>query len=231
MKINKLAAHIPARSGSKRVPKKNLRVIGDKPMIAYAIESAIFCIPKSDVYVNTDCPEIMSVARSYGVNVYKRDPKLAQDNSTGDDVAADIIKSLGLDTLLMINPVCPFITPTDIQDAIDVYSADPLADTLISCSQTKMQVACEGEFINIDPNRPLPPSQQNPTVQILNWGITIWNCSIFLENFANQNGAYLGTTRILYPIDSLRSIKVSNEDDFLFACALMNSGSNTFVKL
>jgi CMP-N,N'-diacetyllegionaminic acid synthase len=231
MKIKKLVAHIPARAGSKRVRSKNLRLMDGKPMIAYAIECAKACPEIETVYVNTDSPELMQLAREYGVEVFERDPSLASDTASGDDFTQDIMTRLGLDTLLMISPVCPLVIPEDVRKAIAAFKTDAEADTLITCTETSMQTAKEGVFINIDPNGPLAPSQDNPKIQICNWAVTIWNAKVFLKNYAETRGGYCGSNRILFPIDPLHAVKVSYEEDFRMAEALLahRTGSTSAI--
>jgi len=223
MEIKKLVAHIPARAGSKRVKSKNLRMLCGKPMIAYAIECAKACPEIDEVYVNTDCPKIAALAEEYGVKVFERDPELASDTASGDDFTIDIIDRLNLDTLMMVSPVCPLVTPADVSAAIAAYRANEDADALITCEETSMQVAMAGEFVNIDPVGPLKPSQHNPKIQTCNWAVTIWNGAAFRKNYAAFKGGYCGTNRILYPIDPLRSVKVSYEEDFKMVEALLTA--------
>ncbi|GAB5560429.1 MAG: hypothetical protein SynsKO_20760 [Synoicihabitans sp.] len=222
MEIKKLVAHIPARAGSKRVRSKNLRMLHGKPMIAYAIECAKSCPEIDEVYVNTDCPKLAALAEEYGVKVFQRDPALASDTATGDDFTVDIMDRLKLDTLMMISPVCPLVTPEDVRSAVEAYRSGD-ADALITCQETSMQVAKEGKFVNIDPVGPLSPSQDNPKVQICNWAVTIWNAEVFRQNYANFKGGYCGTNRILFPIDPIRSVKVSYEQDFKLVEALLSA--------
>jgi CMP-N-acetylneuraminic acid synthetase len=222
MEIKKLVAHIPARAGSKRVKSKNLRMLGGKPMIAYAIECAKACPEIEEVYVNTDCPKLAALAEEYGVKVFLRNPDLASDTASGDDFTVDIMDRLKLDTLMMISPVCPLVTPEDVSQAIQVYRGSD-ADTLITCEETSMQVAVAGVFANIEPVGPLLPSQDNPKVQICNWAVTIWNAAVFRQNYSAFNGGYCGTNRILHPIDQLRAVKVSYEEDFRMVEALLTA--------
>jgi CMP-N-acetylneuraminic acid synthetase len=221
MKIGKLVAHIPARAGSKRVRSKNLRMLNGRPMIEYAINCAKACDQIDEVYVNTDCPTIMALAESLGVGIFERDASLATDTASGDDFTYDIIEKLDLDTLMMISPVCPLVTPVDVISSIDAYQASAEADTLITCSETSMQVALMQNFVNIDPVGPLKPSQENPRIQICNWAVTIWNGEVFRKNYRDFRGGYCGTHRILHPIDPMHSLKVSYEEDFRLVEALM----------
>ena len=90
-----LLIHIPARAGSKRVPRKNLRLINGRPMISYAIQAALDSDITSSIFVNTDSPDIADYASTLnGVKLYLRDPDLASDDATGDQFTADIISNL-----------------------------------------------------------------------------------------------------------------------------------------
>ena len=217
-KIGKVVLHIPARGGSKRVPKKNLREMNGAPMISYVIKESLESKITKEVYVNTDSSEIISyVEKNFSkCKVYKRPAKLATDNSSSEDFNLDIMNNLGADTLVMINPVCPLIKSSDINNAFKKYKESD-CDTLISCSSTKMQTFCEDNPVNINLNEQLAPSQKNQTVKTLNWAITIWDCKSFRKRIKSLGYAVLGDNRLLYELDFIKSIKVSYEDDFILA--------------
>lgn len=222
--LGRLVCHIPARMGSKRVPRKNMRYIQDKPLIAYAIECAKNADIFDEIYVNTDSKELCSLAEAYAVKGYLRNAWLASDEAKGDDFTADIMENVEMDTLLMINPVCPLIRATDIKNAVEAYQ-NSACDTLISCEETQMQVFCEGKGVNIDDNAALEPTQNNPKVQILNWAVSIWDRKTFLNTYRNSQKGYLGTNRLLFPIPSDRTVKISNEVDFQLADRLITARS------
>jgi CMP-N-acetylneuraminic acid synthetase len=218
--LGRIVAHIPARAGSKRVPSKNLRDLAGSPMISYAIRAAIAAPELDEVYVNTDSPELMDLARAMGVGVYERDASLASDTASGDDFTMDIIEKLKPDTLVMISPVCPLVDATDISKALQAFKESD-ADTLITCTHTQLQTFCEGKPVNVRLGEPLAPSQDNPVVSICNWAVTVWDAKVFTENYRAYKGGYLGTKRLLFPIDPLHSVKVSYEEDFRLAEALI----------
>lgn len=186
-------------------------------MIAYAIEAALQSSSIDRVLVNTDSDKIAGVARDFGADVYDRSPDLATSTATGDDFTFDIISSLGVDTLVMINPVCPLIEHTDIDAVIDRFNSDPIVDTVITCSETRMQAVFLGEFLNINPELPLQPSQLNEPLQVLNWAVTVWNAGVFLENYKRNGSGYCGTNRLLHVIEDSKAVKVSYEEDFALA--------------
>lgn len=216
--LGKIILHIPAREGSKRVPKKNLRNMNGKPMISYTIEASIKANISSNMYVNTDSEEIINYTKKNysSFKIYKRDPDLATDKIQSDDFNYDIIKKLNADTLIMINPVCPLIKSEHIIDAVETYKASD-CDTLITSSSTQMQTFCNGEPVNIDVNAPLAPSQENNVISVLNWAITIWDANKFIKRFEKNGYASLGDNRLLFDIDPIYAIKVSEEKDFIFA--------------
>jgi len=226
--LGRIVTHIPARAGSKRVPSKNLRELAGSPMISYAIRAALATPELDEIYVNTDSPELMNLARELGVGVYERDASLASDSASGDDFTMDIITALKPDTLLMVSPVCPLVEATDISNAIRAYK-ESSADTLITCTTTQLQTFCQGKPINIRLGEPLAPSQDNDVVSICNWAVTIWEAEVFAENYRAYGGGYLGSNRLLFPIDPLHAVKVSYEEDFRLAEALLKARNSGLI--
>ncbi len=222
--LGNIVLHIPAREGSKRVPRKNIRIMAGQPMISYVINASIDSNVTSNVYVNTDASEIIEYVESNfdKASTYKREKDLANDTASSDQFNMDIINALTPDTLIMINPVCPLIEASDISEAVEAFK-ESTCDTLITCSTTQMQTFCDGEPINIRVDEQLAPSQDNKLVQILNWAITIWDAKAFKNRFDQLGYAVLGSKRLLYPIDHLKSFKVSEEKDFKVCEAIIKT--------
>ena len=223
-RLGKVILHIPAREGSKRLRHKNLRLLGGRPMISYAIDAAVGAKVTDNIYVNTDSLEIIQYVRgSYpGVNIYERDKALADDATQSDHFNADIIAQLSPDTLIMINPVCPLITAVDVQDAVMAYESSD-CDTLITSNSTQMQVFCEDTPVNIKLGETLAPTQDNAVVNILNWAITIWDAASFIDRFDRLGAAALGKKRLYHPLNVLKSIKVSHQEDLELCESLISS--------
>ena len=86
---------IPARGGSKRIPKKNIKFFHGKPLIAYSIETALASGLFEKVVVTTDDEEIAKIAREYGAEVpFMRSKELSDDFTTSDDAVRDALKQL-----------------------------------------------------------------------------------------------------------------------------------------
>jgi pseudaminic acid cytidylyltransferase len=121
-------AIIPARGGSKRIPKKNIKFFLGKPIIAYSIEAAFKSKLFDEVMVSTDDNEIAEIARQYGASV----PCLrSKDNANDFAVLADVVDEVlsdysrenkSFDHICCILPTAPFVTAIKISEAYKIIS-------------------------------------------------------------------------------------------------------------
>lgn len=124
-KLN-IVAIIPARGGSKRLPRKNIKVLSGKPMIAYSIEAARKSQLIDRVIVSTDDKEIAEIAKKYGAEIpFIRPNDLATDSASTIDVLKHAITFLEshshdkIDLIVLLQPTSPLITESDIDNAIN----------------------------------------------------------------------------------------------------------------
>lgn len=220
--LGKIILHIPAREGSKRVVKKNLRLMNGKPMISYVIEAVLQANVTENCYVNTDSEEIIDYVKKHypTMKIFLREKELCNDNAQSDHFNADIIRKLKPNTLIMVNPVCPLIEADDIRNVIHEYKNTD-CDTLITACSTQMQTFCDGKPVNIDISERLAPSQTNPVITTLNWAVTIWDARLFMERMETKGFAVWGEKIDFYNIDYLKAVKVSEEKDFILAEKLL----------
>lgn len=120
-------AIITARSGSKRIPKKNIKDFMGKPMIAYAIEAAINSEVFDEVMVSTDCAEIAEIAQKYGAKVpFLRSAKTSDDFATTYDVLEEVVleyKKQGkeYENICCIYPCVPFLSSNTLKEAFEKF--------------------------------------------------------------------------------------------------------------
>ncbi|NSL89779.1 pseudaminic acid cytidylyltransferase [Chitinophaga sp. Mgbs1] len=123
-------AIIPARGGSKRIPRKNIKPFMDKPIIAFSIEAALNTGLFSEVMVSTDDEEIAEVAISYGAKVpFKRTAENANDFATTADVLLEVLaqyKELGksFENACCIYPCAPFISADKLKQSYETLVRD-----------------------------------------------------------------------------------------------------------
>lgn len=128
----KILAIIPARAGSKGIPNKNIRIIGNHPLIYYAINNAMESQYITDVIVTTDSAEVRTIAVQMGVSVRNREASLCADNVTLDSVIYDAIPEVcNWDYIVTMQPTSPTLSVETLDKAIK-YAIDNELDTLIS---------------------------------------------------------------------------------------------------
>ncbi|MBY6033614.1 hypothetical protein KUV59_10565 [Marinobacter daepoensis] len=129
---------IPARGGSKGIPRKNLRAMAGKPLIFYSIQAALNSRFYPDIYVSTDDSEIATVANKLGARVIHREPAKAMDDTTLDPVIYDAYQQASeaegkaYDLIVTLQPTSPLLKSESLDAAILRLMSEPQLDTVIS---------------------------------------------------------------------------------------------------
>ena len=120
--MKKLTALIPARGGSKGVPKKNIKELINHPLLAYSIAVCKMAGSIERVIVSTDNQEIADVALKYGAEVpFMRPPELAKDHSKDIDVIEHYFEEVGGEEVAYVRPTTPLRIPRVIDYCIENY--------------------------------------------------------------------------------------------------------------
>lgn len=136
-----ILAIIPARGGSKGIPRKNLRALAGKPLIAYSIATTMASRHKMDVFVSTDDEEIAAIARKLGAGVIIRDEVHARDQTTLDPVIFDGLQQASkitgknYDIVATIQPTSPLLKAQSLDYGIDKLLQNPELETVISARE------------------------------------------------------------------------------------------------
>lgn len=136
----KILAIIPARGGSKGVPRKNIKVLGNQPLIAYSIESARQSKLLTEFVVSTEDEEIAKITKQYGAKVpFMRPIELSQDNTPTIDVVKHVINEYEkqnhfFDAVLILQATCPFRLENEIDECIEKFVTQG-TDSLISVKE------------------------------------------------------------------------------------------------
>lgn len=229
-----MIAIIPARGGSKGVPRKNVRLLNGKPLISYTIEAAIGSKYVSKVIVSTDDNEIAEVALSCGAEVpFMRPPELATDTAKAIDTYLYTINRLEsiynepVENFIVLLPTAPLRTSDDIDKAITIFLSNK-AETVISVMEANhppswyKQIDANGilknYFNEVDNslNR-----QEAPKSYLPNGAIYIFN----YQKLKSTNDYYNNKT-FPYVMSINHSIDIDNEVDFLLAEILIQTKEN-----
>ena len=124
--VKEILSIIPARGGSKGIPRKNLKKILDKPLIAYTIEASLKSKYITRTILSSEDDEILSVAKEFGSEVMKRPDELAQDVTKTIPVMIDVVTRLKEegykpDYVVLLQPTCPLRDENYIDSAFEYY--------------------------------------------------------------------------------------------------------------
>jgi CMP-N-acetylneuraminic acid synthetase len=223
-------ALIPARSGSKRIPGKNIRILNGQPLISYSILAAIKSNQFTEVIVSTDSKEIANIAKSYGASVpCLRPNKLAQDLSCDIDWVHHALTRLVKTSLKEINfvailrPTSPLRKDSTIIKAIEKLKENSWADSLRAMQITdkhpgKMwEINGSGKAIPyLDQLNQNPPTHDRPTqslqkLWVQNASLEIVKLKAILETNTISGRSVLG-----FEMPGLEGFDINNELDFEF---------------
>lgn len=222
----KIVAMVPARLGSKRVPKKNLRYLGDKPLIFYIVETLKKVKEKGlieEIYINSESEIFGRIANELDVKFYKRPEFLSTDSATNDEFAEDFLRNTDCTHLLQALPTSPFVSEHEICEFIEKMS---LYDTVITVKNEQISCVYEGEPINFNPREKLPPSQEQIPVKSYGCVLMGWKKDRFLINMERDGCAYHNdymTSIGYFSIEGNSTIDIDREEDFSLAEVVLES--------
>ncbi|MEQ8736030.1 MAG: acylneuraminate cytidylyltransferase family protein [Rhodospirillaceae bacterium] len=229
---DRVLAIIPARGGSKRLPRKNVKKLNGKPLISYTIEAAISSSVFDSIMVNSDDEEVLSIAKSYKAVV----ARLRPDRLAGDKVKVielilelaqepEIAEQFSIIALLL--PTCPFRRPIDIKKGFDMFNSD--VDAVVSVSEydfpysMSVRIDDAGTLEHVFDPAPLitghTRSQDHAPVYHPNGAFYFGWREQFIANGNFFSGKTLG-----YKMPRLQSVDIDEEVDFRYAEFLLQSG-------
>lgn len=132
---------IPARGGSKGIPKKNIVQLKGRPLIDYTIKEALKIAPQRQIILSTDSDEIARTARDCGLEVsYRRPPELATDTAGSREVMLDVMdwadaKGIEYDAVVLLQPTSPLRIAEDISGAMALFNND--VDMVVSVTEAR----------------------------------------------------------------------------------------------
>lgn len=223
-------AVIPARKGSKRLPKKNILKLNGKPLISYTIEAALKSKYLSSIVVTSDDEEIINIAKSYKINTINRKPELSNDTADSTDVVLDVIEqqTKNYDYILLLQPTSPLRTSKHIDEAIEQLLAKK-ANCIISmcevdhpiqwCTKLDETKSLENFIHNFDTKR----SQDLEKFYRLNGAIYLIKTNKFLE----EKNLFIKENIFCYLMNKEDSIDIDDRIDFLIAQEIIRERDKT----
>lgn len=216
---------IPARGGSKGIPRKNIKDLCGKPLIQYTIEEAL----KSNldhVIVSTDDKEIAEISKSCGADVMMRPLELAEDKTPTLPVLLNVIDRLEekYDYVVTLQPTSPLRKANHINEAIEAITKDRNADSLVSvvevphnCSPSSI-MELNGEYASpVEKGEIILRRQDKPVFWARN------GAAIYITKTDKLPEFIWGGNTIPYKMNKIESFDIDDADDWKIVECLMKS--------
>lgn len=223
-------AIVTARSGSKRLPGKNVREFCGKPLFVWSVLAGLACPRIGRIVVSTDSAEYQHIAIAAGAECpWLRDPALAADTTSSADVVQEVLDRLGdavrqYRGLVLLQPTSPLRTAEDIGGALALFESRH-APAVVSVSEAECPPAWMGQLPpDLVMNEFVPPrfrglrSQELGTWYRLNGAVYV----IGVETFCREHG-FMPDGTLGYVMPRERSVDVDTAFDFDLAALLMTA--------
>jgi len=227
-KSKSFLAIIPARGGSKTLPRKNIKNLGGKPLINWSIDSALKSNHIDRTIVSSDDNEIINIAKKAGAEIpFSRPDYLGTDVSTTEDVlihAIDFFKGqdINYDYIVLLQPTSPLRKEGDIDLAIE-KAVKTKADMVVSVKETSSNPYYvlfeenEDGFLKKSKESNFTRRQDCPIVYEYNGSIYVIKVSALLKS---RSRTFAKTVKFV--MDDLHSIDIDNQLDFDFTEFVLN---------
>ena len=219
----KILAIIPARGGSKGIPKKNIKELGGKPLISHTIKQARESELITDFFVSTDDKEISHISELYGSKIIKRPCDIALDTSKTEECLIHAIKELSnlgftFDYLVVLEPTSPFREAKTIDNCIKKI-IDQDRESLLTVYETK---ACIGEIdssFNYKPIIKNQPRRRQDRRPLFVESSTVYVVKI---DFLMKNNSLVCEDWLAYILKEKEAIDINTYADLIYANFLIN---------
>ena len=222
----KIIAFIPARGGSKGIPRKNIKLLLNKPLITYSLEYAKKSKYINKVVVSTEDKEIAEISKEYGAETIKRPEELAKDDSPTIDAIFHTLTVLkeqnyNPDIIALLQLTSPLRTAKDIDNAIELFLNEDCESVVSVCAvehSPYWSFKIELKYLKpVFEEKYLKMRRQDlPKIYVPNGAIYIATP----ENLRKYNSFYCSRT-FPYIMPPERSVDIDNEIDFMLAELVM----------
>lgn len=206
-------AFVHAKGTSERVPAKNLRVLGDKPLFCHAIMNALSSRLVTKVVIDSESDKILAIGREHGAVPLKRPAELATNVATGDDLAYwQTSKYPHSDIVLQVVPTSPFLRPSSIDRAISMISERGM-DSVVGVFAEVLYEWTNDKPKYLRADGSIPNSSEMSPVVYETTGLYVNRTQFVLANRRRMN---VYSCAPLY-LSRLEAIDINTLEDFEFA--------------
>ncbi|MCL2918340.1 cytidylyltransferase domain-containing protein [Shewanella litorisediminis] len=221
----RVLALIPARGGSKRLPRKNIRLLKGIPLIGWTITAAKQSQYIDEIFISTDDQEILEYAKTLAVWAPELRPaELATDSATSSDVISYTLSKYGndYDLVVLLQPTSPFRSALHIDEALEllIVNQAEMVASVTHCEHSPLwanTLPANHSLNGFIKTENLKRAQDLPNYYRLNGAIYVFDIEAFLQN----GSICYGEKSFAYLMNNEHSIDIDNEYDFWLAEAIL----------
>jgi CMP-N,N'-diacetyllegionaminic acid synthase len=224
--MTSVVAIIPARGGSKGIPRKNLINICGKPLLAWSITQALNATEIDSVWVTSEDEEILEVAEFYGARPINRPQDISGDTASSESAwqhAIGVIEGCGvtIDLVVAMQATSPIREPLDLDKGVRLLR-DQNYDSLLSVTEVEdfftWRIICDGsaESVNYDYRN------RKRRQQIESSYLETGSFYVFRPDLLRVRGNRLGGRIGLFPMERYKMFQIDNADDVKLCAAIMH---------
>ena len=221
MKDYKIIAMIPARLGSKRIPKKNIRYMGDKALIQYPIDLALRSGAFESVWVNTESKELGKVIQPMGAQFHERPKELAGDTATNREFTYEFLEKHPCDYVVMVNTTSPLLRQETLDKFME-YVKENDFDTVLSVVSEKEETFYQDKPLNFSLQEKVNSQLLEPVEKIV-WAMTAWKRKTFMRLQEEGKNPVFGGKIGKFAIPKDESCDLDTEEDWRIAEGILLS--------
>lgn len=231
MAVRGTLAVIPARGGSKGLPRKNIRPLAGMPLLVHSLRLAALCPEIEATVVSTDDEEIAEIACAAGADVLLRPAELARDETPMLPVLQHALTSLDapdpFERLLLLDPTSPGRLPEDVTRAHELLVAHAEADGVVAVSEPSFNpiwqgvVEHDGYLEQLFPEGPRFGRRQDvPRVLRINAALYLFRAGFLRQ----ETETWLGGRHLMLEIPEQRAFHIDSEHDFRLCELALGAG-------
>ena len=214
-----MIAMIPARMGSQRLARKNLRELDGVPLIVRAIRKCKAVGVFDEIWVNSEHSDFASIAKAEGVLFHQRPEQLGDNNATSEQYVAEFLRGRTCEFLFQVHSIAPLLTENDLKRFVTATLSGE-HDCMLSVEEVQIECALAGSPVNFAFSAKTNSQELEP-VQRVSWSVTAWRRDVYLDAFDSGKCATYSGKVGFFTVGRLASLVIKTEADLKEAEALL----------
>ena len=217
----KIIAMIPARLGSTRIVKKNIRYMDQKPLIQYPLDLALASGLFDEVWVNTENIQLGRLIQTMGAKFHERPAHLAGDQATNREFTYEFLQKHDCSYVVMMNTTSPLLRQDTVMKFLEFVNENDY-DTVVSVVAQKEETFFQERPLNFSLEEKVNSQQLEPTEAIV-WALTAWKKDTFLRLQEEGKNPVFGGRLGKFAIPKDEACDLDTEEDWRIAEGILES--------